>query len=91
MPAIASHGASAGWHPLRLQRRGKLFRRLDFFPPIPCDCGNGNLVVLDHHHPLLGGTGRTWRYEVTCDACLICDPDGYRTQRDVLVAYNDGR
>jgi hypothetical protein len=70
----------------RLVRRGRLFRRLDVVPPVPCECGFGHVVVIDHHYPMLGRTGRSWRYEVTCDECMTCDPNGYQTQADVLAA-----
>lgn len=64
---------------------GRLVREswdsLSFRPPVTCACG-ANLRVIDHA-PRKDGL----RYEVTCDACLSCDPNGYGSQREVVLRY----
>ena len=71
-----------------LVRRFHHSRRLDFAPPIRCHCGRGDLTVIDHRAPWSAPTASPkWRYEVTCDECLWCDPDGYQTRADILAAY----
>ena len=42
-------------------------------------CG-GKLYVIDHR------THDEWRYEVTCEKCLTCDPNGYPRQDQLIDA-----
>ena len=60
-----------------------------FDPPVRCPwCGKADLRVIDHRHPRYDKTAsRDWRYEVTCDACLDCDANGYRTVKELLAEY----
>jgi hypothetical protein len=44
-------------------------------------CG-GALRVEDHRD----NASREFRYELFCDKCKTCDPDGWRTQAQVLEA-----
>ena len=72
----------------KLVRLEKQSRRLDFVYPIRCDCGEDNLYVIDHRSSYYQATAnREWRYEVTCDACRQCDPDGYQNRNEVIEAY----
>jgi hypothetical protein len=73
---------------LKLVRRQKPSRRLDFEPPIRCHCGADNLTIIDHRAPWCCLTASPfWRYEVTCDTCLQCDCGGYQNRREILAAY----
>ena len=57
---------------------------LDFAPTILCRCG-GPLQVRDWRGPCVTAkAAREWRYEVFCQRCQRCDPNGYRTQEQVL-------
>lgn len=71
-----------------LTRRFKRGPVLDFTVPVRCNCKGGDLVVIDHW---TGGcpptASREWRYEVTCDACLWCDANGYSTKSEVIAEY----
>ena len=71
----------------RLVRRHRLSCRLHFDPPILCPCLMANLFVIDYRHPRFPPkASREFRYEVTCDACLCSDPNGYATRKQVLAA-----
>lgn len=69
---------------IRLRRRSKGSAYLEFEPEQRCKCG-GLLMVQDHcNEGFERKTGKEFRYECFCDKCKTCDPNGWRSCRQVI-------